>query len=197
MVKWSREPTNPSKACKAMGVDLPTSFKNTYQVAQAIKHMDLRKAQTYLEDVLERKQCIPYRRLSGGTGRCAQAKAFKGGVSNGRWPVKSVRVILDLLKNAESNSEFKNLDPDNMYISHIAVNRAQHGRRRTYRAHGRINAYMSSPCHVEVFLQEHKEDTEKSDEPSKTVRFTKKQMARFSLRSGNGKAPMSHKNANF
>ena len=34
------------------------------------------------------------------------------------------------------------------------VNQACHGRRRTYRAHGRINAYMSSPCHVEVILTE-------------------------------------------
>ena len=34
------------------------------------------------------------------------------------------------------------------------VNQAQHGRRRTYRAHGRINAYMSSPCHVEIVLTE-------------------------------------------
>jgi len=34
------------------------------------------------------------------------------------------------------------------------VNQACHGRRRTYRAHGRINAYMSSPCHVELILTE-------------------------------------------
>ena len=27
-------------------------------------------------------------------------------------------------------------------------------RRRTYRAHGRINPYMSSPCHIELILNE-------------------------------------------
>merc|ERR1719481_1269840 len=27
-------------------------------------------------------------------------------------------------------------------------------RRRTYRAHGRINPYMSSPCHIEMILVE-------------------------------------------
>ena len=27
-------------------------------------------------------------------------------------------------------------------------------RRRTYRAHGRINPYMSSPCHIEICLVE-------------------------------------------
>ena len=33
---------------------------------------------------------------------------------------------------------------------HSQVNRAAKMRRRTYRAHGRINPYMSSPCHIEV-----------------------------------------------
>jgi len=33
----------------------------------------------------------------------------------------------------------KGLDVDALYISHIQVNQAQKQRRRTYRAHGRIN----------------------------------------------------------
>lgn len=47
---------------------------------------------------------------------------------------------------------FKNL------CSHVnpllKVNRAPCLRRRTYRAHGRINPYMSSPCHIELTLTE-------------------------------------------
>ena len=35
------------------------------------------------------------------------------------------------------------------------VNAAAKQRRRTYRAHGRINPYMASPCHVEIMLSEH------------------------------------------
>jgi len=74
MVKYSREATNPSKACKAMGVDLRVHFKNTYNAAQAIKGMNLKSAQTYLEAVMEKKQCIPFRRYIGGVGRTPQAK---------------------------------------------------------------------------------------------------------------------------
>ena len=33
----------------------------------------------------------------------------------------------------------KGLDVDKLVLSHVQVNRAQKGRRRTYRAHGRIN----------------------------------------------------------
>ena len=35
------------------------------------------------------------------------------------------------------------------------------GRRRTYRAHGRINAYLSSNCHIEIFCEELKERVKK------------------------------------
>ena len=35
--------------------------------------------------------------------------------------------------------QVKGLDTDNMFIQHIQVNQAQKQRRRTYRAHGRIN----------------------------------------------------------
>ncbi len=35
-------------------------------------------------------------------------------------------------------------------------------RRRTYRAHGRINPYMSSPCHIEVVLVEKEQAFAKS-----------------------------------
>lgn len=56
----------------------------------------------------------------------------------GRWPEKSVRYTLDLLKNVESNAEVKGLDVEKCSISHAQVNRAVQGRRRTYRAHGRI-----------------------------------------------------------
>ena len=42
-------------------------------------------------------------------------------------------------------------------------------RRRTYRAHGRINPYMSSPCHIEVILIEKEQAFAKvsQDEPEK------------------------------
>ena len=56
-------------------------------------------------------------------------------------------------------------------------------RRRTYRAHGRINPYMSSPCHIEVILGE-KEDVVakvKDDEPAGKKKVSKKKLARQKL----------------
>merc|ERR1712223_2238926 len=114
-------------------------------------------------NVTEQKECVPFRRFNGGVGRCAQAKHWK--TTQGRWPKKSAEFLLQLLKNAESNAEYKGLDPDHLVIEHIQVNRAPKMRRRTYRAHGRINPHMSSPCHIEVCLVEKEQAFSKTAAP--------------------------------
>ena len=91
-----------------------------------------------------------------------QAKQW--GWTQGRWPKKSAEFLLHMLKNAESNAELKGLDVDSLVIKHIQVNKAPKMRRRTYRAHGRINPYMSSPCHIEMILTEKEQILPKPEE---------------------------------
>ena len=40
----------------------------------------------------------------------------------------------------------------------------QKTRRRTYRAHGRINPYQGHPCHIEVILTSTEEEVERSED---------------------------------
>ena len=108
MVKYSREPENSTKSCKARGSDLRVHFKNTCVTADALRSMTLKKAKGYLEDVLQKKQAIPFRFFNGCVGRHAQAKNAPGAASTQcRWPTKSVKFLLHLLKNAESNAEVR------------------------------------------------------------------------------------------
>lgn len=81
-----------------------TVLQNTRETAHAIRKLPLVKAKRYLEDVTAHKQAIPFTRFCGGVGRTAQAKNRHPN-GQGRWPVKSAKFILDLLKNAESNAE--------------------------------------------------------------------------------------------
>jgi len=177
MTRYARDPENPSKSCKARGANLRVHYKNTRETAKAIKGMALRRATRFLKNVIDLKEIVPFRRYVGGPGRHAQAKAWNASGSQGRWPKKSAEFMLSLLKNAESNADYKGLDVDHLVIDHIQVNRATQMRRRTYRAHGRINAYMSSPCHIEVILTE-KEDVKvkaaAEEEPQKKKQSTKK-----------------------
>merc|ERR1711981_834606 len=147
MGRYAIEPDNATKSAKAMA---------------------LHRATKYLKNVIAHKEIVPFRRFMGGVGRHAQANVH--GTAQGRWPLKSAEFLLHLLKNAESNAEYKGLDADHLVIEHIQVNRAPKMRRRTYRAHGRINPYMSSPCHIEVCLVEKEQAFAKasaSEEPEK------------------------------
>lgn len=163
-------------AVKARGSHLRVHFKNTRETAQTIKHMHLRRAVKYLKNVVEHKECVPFRRFTGGVGRCAQAKHHK--TTQGRWPKKSAEFLLQLLKNAESNAEVKGLDTDRLTIEHIQVNQAPNMRRRTYRAHGRIGPYMSCPCHIEVFLTEKEEAVTKPTEEETKKKVSQKKLKR-------------------
>jgi len=189
MVKYSTQPSNPEKSARALGVDLRVHFKNTYEVGRAIKGLELGAAIKYMEAVLEKKRCIPFRRFNDGVGRTAQVHEMKINGSphtQGRWPVKSCQHVLKVLKNAESNAEFKSLETGKLIISHVAVQKAIPGRRRTYRAHGRINAYMSHPCHIEILLEEKKDSVSAPKTDSRVVRLTRKQLARKTFRAHNG-----------
>jgi large subunit ribosomal protein L17e len=129
--------------------------------------MLVKKAQQYLNDVLAHKRCVPFTKYEGSTGRTGQAKEW--GLTKGRWPEKSVKIVLNLLQNAISNAETKRLDTDKLVVKTVMVNQAMRGRRRTFRAHGRINAYMSSNSHIELLCHEiadkvKKEKVEKKEE---------------------------------
>ena len=52
-----------------------------------------------------------------------------------------------------SCANVKQLDVDKLVLRHVQVNKAQNGRRRTYRAHGRVTPYMSNPAHVELWAE--------------------------------------------
>uniref|UniRef100_A0A2I9LPK2 Large ribosomal subunit protein uL22 n=1 Tax=Centruroides hentzi TaxID=88313 RepID=A0A2I9LPK2_9SCOR len=181
MGRYSQEPENATKSCKARGSNLRVHFKNTRETAQAVKRMPLRRAQRFLKNVMAQKEIVPFRRFNGGVGRKAQAKQW--GCTQGRWPRKSAEFLLQLLRNGESNADYKGLDVDRLVIEHIQVNRAPKMRRRTYRAHGRINPYMSSPCHIEVILSEKEQVVAKptAEEEAPKKKLSKKKMARQKL----------------
>ena len=115
MVRYAATSVNPTKSAKTRGSYLRVHFKNTRETAQAINGMELKKAIKYLNNVLEHKQAIPYRRFKGSIGRTAQAKEFGTDLGRkfcilrmliaARWPEKSCKFILGLLKNAEANAD--------------------------------------------------------------------------------------------
>lgn len=185
MPKWSVDKDSSAKCAKARGSQLRVHFKNCREVGAAIKGMKLVKAQKYLDDVLVRKQAIPFRRFAGGCGRHAQGKNLNAPGSQVGWPVKAVKYFVDLLRNVAANAESNTGTVENLVISHVCVQRARKMRRRTYRAHGRINAYMCSPAHIEIIVTEPAAKVDRADDTGGR-KVSRKQIAKRRLTSGGG-----------
>lgn len=167
-------------AVKARGSDLRVHFKNTRETAAAIQGMTLTRAKKYLQNVIEKKEIIPFVRFKLGVKGHSQCKNVSAPI--GRWPKKSCEFVLGLLKNAESNADMKGLETERLIVDHIQVNKAPRGRRRTFRAHGRINAFMSMPAHIELFLTEPEEPVAAGDDDGAAGRVRPRAGGR--LRSG-------------
>ena len=178
MVKYSRKPAEPTKSSCSKVNDLKAHFKNTYNTALAVKGMHLRKAINYMDQVLEHKAIVPFRKYYAQ--RHAQCKAFKA--NTGRWPEKSAKAVRLLLQNLKANAEAKGLEVDKCVISHVVVQRAQQGRRRTYRAHGRVTPYLSSNCHVEFHCVQKSAPVKKEQKVEQ--KLTRRQLAKKRLAIG-------------
>mmetsp|Transcript_23519 Transcript_23519/g.34509 ORF Transcript_23519/g.34509 Transcript_23519/m.34509 type:complete len:188 (+) Transcript_23519:48-611(+) len=178
MVRYSQDVDNSGKAVKARISHLRVHYKHCREICAAIKGMELLKAKSYLENVLEHKDAIPFRKYTGGIGRHAVGKKYKTPGDKVAFPQKATKSFLDLLRNLESNVDFKGLDVDAVKITHAQANQAPNMRRRTYRAHGRINPYMSCPAHIELIAEEKGTEIAKEKEEV-TVKLSKKRAAQL------------------
>lgn len=74
------------------------------------------------------------------------------------------------------------MDTSKLVISHIQVNKAPKMRRRTYRAHGSVNAYKSSPSHIEIVLTEEEKPVVKAKENKQVAVLNSRQKGRYAQR---------------
>lgn len=125
-------------------------LKNTREVGCCIIGMTLFRAENFLKNVILKKEIVPFKVYRYGIGRKSQVNQSKN--ISGRWPKKSAKIILSLIKNL--NSIVSNIKSDNksFLIKNININQAIRGRRRTFRAHGRVNSFESNPCHIRISL---------------------------------------------
>ena len=74
---YSYNPKNVDTTVKARAVDVRTRFKNMREVCAAVKGMTLIRAKKYLNNVLQKKEIVPFRRFTGKCGRKAQCHNWK------------------------------------------------------------------------------------------------------------------------
>jgi large subunit ribosomal protein L22 len=144
-------PLPEERAARAYGRELRSSWKNAINITRAIKGMKVRKAETYLEEVISLKRPVPF------TVRNRKV-AHKPGIGPGRFPVKSAERTLHVLRNAINNAEYQNLDPETMVIVHSQAYKGRTLPGFMPRAMGRATAKNEETCNIEIIIQEMDEE---------------------------------------
>jgi len=127
------------------------SHKHSREIAVAIKGMSIEKAREFLENVIARKEAVPYRRYNM---EVAHRSNIRDGFFAGRYPEKAAGEFLKLLDNLESNAEYKGMDLDRLRIVSAAVHKGTKLQRFTPRAMGRSSPKIDTLVHVELVAQE-------------------------------------------
>ena len=144
------EELDPEKTAKASGREIRVSHKHAREVCKTIKGMMLSNAKTYLNDVIEKRKAVPFRRFKKKLGhRHGLLKAAAG-----RYPVKTAQQVLKVVEGAEANAENKGLDVDRLRIIHAAAYPGMKIKRYMPRAHGRSSPKYETTTHIEIVLDE-------------------------------------------
>ncbi|MEM4239702.1 MAG: 50S ribosomal protein L22 [Candidatus Woesearchaeota archaeon] len=146
---------------RAVGVAMPVSYKQSYEVAKFIRGKSVQAAKKMLEDVIALRRPVPMTRFNRDTGH-------KPGMAAGRFTINTCTHILKLLKSAESNAQFKGLSTANLVVRHIAAQKGP-----TSFRYGRHRRRQAKRAHVEIIVAEQKEAPKK--ERSKKEKAESKQ----------------------
>ena len=106
------------------GRNLRISFKDSVEVARWIKRRNVKQAMKLLEEVIEQKKAVPYRRYN-------KDRPHKPAVGPGRYPIKVAKAFIAMLKNIinSAKQKYNESNPEKLFIENVIVNRAISKRR--------------------------------------------------------------------
>ncbi|MDV3293417.1 MAG: 50S ribosomal protein L22 [Nitrososphaerales archaeon] len=147
---YSFEGFDPAVHVRASGREVNISPKAAREVALTIKGMSVVKAIGLLELVMKKKMAIAFRRHKLKVGHRSELQGFP----SGSYPVKTAKVFIEVLKNLQSNSEFKGLDPEHVEIIHSAAYAGRTIKDYIPRAYGRSSPNFHQLVHIELVGKE-------------------------------------------
>ncbi len=142
--------TDPETTSRAYGRELHISPKKSVEVCNMLRGRDVDAALNILEEIIEKKRAVPYRRHN-------KRVAHNKGVGPGGYPVNVAKEIKRLIEEAQNNAEDKGLDSEDMRILSLCAHRGQVVRGYRPRAFGRSSPSDRKTTNLEVILEK-KED---------------------------------------
>jgi large subunit ribosomal protein L17e len=145
-IKFSCEIHDPTKVIKSQMDNAKVAFKKTREAANTLRTRSLLGAIDYLNNVINKKECVPIRRFAKGCGHTKQARKF--GQRKGRWPRKSAMFLINVLEDIKEKANEKGIDLNDLELFHVQITKAPVIYGRVFRAHGRVNPFNKHPCHI-------------------------------------------------
>jgi len=131
------------RIARSKGRSLSVSFKQSVELARALRGKQLLEAYAFLDAVAAMKKAVPYRRYNSNIPH------RKGRVGPGRFPVKTALAFKKVLRNAEVNALSKGLDNTSLVIQHIAADKGASNFKP-----GRHRGRRGKSTHLEIVLAE-------------------------------------------
>jgi len=148
--KYSFADYDPLVQVRASRREVDASPKAAREVCETIKGMTITQAKNFLEDVIAKKQVVPFRRyIKKVAHKRSQFKFHAGG-----YPVKAASEVLRAIENLEANAEFKGLDTEKMIIIHATTLKGMKIKRYVPRAYGRSSPNFNTLIHIEIIGKE-------------------------------------------
>lgn len=133
------------RTSKAMVRDKKVSFKKTKVLCDHIRGMMLDDAMEFLDAIVEKKESVPFEKHNKGVGH-------RKGKGPAKFPVKSAKHVMEVLRNLEANAEYKALDLENLKIEHLQAKEAVSRRRR--KPKGRYQVWRTQLVNIEAIGKE-------------------------------------------
>jgi large subunit ribosomal protein L22 len=141
----------------------PVSTKHCIEISSRIKGKRIAVARKILQDAIELKRAIPFKRFNDNVGH-------KKVVGPGRYASKACGEVLRVVNQCAANAENKGLSAESLIVKHISANLAS----RPWH-YGRQTRRKMKRTHIEVVLEEaeskkktkENKDGPKEDTPAK------------------------------
>ncbi len=147
---FSVEFEDEMKIAKAFGRNLRISPKHSVEICRELRGKKLSKAKNYLDEVIEKKKAIPFKKHRKKIGHRKNVDKW----DTGRYPVKASKRILKLLEEVEANAEYKGLDPGKLRIVHLSAYKGITIPGIIPRAYGRATDFNKNTTNIELVVEE-------------------------------------------
>ncbi len=137
----------PEKSAHGRIIDADISLKDAVNIAHYLRGMKLSRAKELGERVLKKESPIKYFRY-------LDSISHRTGVGPGRYPVKAMKVFMELFSNVEANAEFKGLQVENLTLKVISAAKGGMVKRYRPKAYGRAGQFFKDQVNIEAVVVE-------------------------------------------